>query len=144
MRLGHGSRLTGMATPSLSMVKVLSLSDYTVYVPVVHDSSLRLSSQTSFSKLSLHPMSGSVAPLFGRCTFRGGRSMYTWLGDCTSICIRSSRRNPPCTYFSSRFAIARFFPWSSGVAGCRPTRIVRRSCIHPMRGHQARPTFCVG
>lgn len=83
--LFNRSALSGMAIPSSSMVRVLSMTDFTVYGPLVRGSGLRLSSVAGFSYLSLYPMRGSVVPVFGRFTLRGGCSTYTSSPGCTSI-----------------------------------------------------------
>lgn len=78
------SRLVGMATALISIWTVLSATDRTVNWTVERDNSSELPSAAVSSKLSLYPVSGSVALLSGRCTFPGERSTYIWSLGCFS------------------------------------------------------------
>lgn len=81
------SGLTEMATSSLSVMIVLSVTDCTVYGSVARDKSLRISSVEVSSKSSLYFLSGLVVTLSGRCTLPGRWLMCTWSLGCTSIRI---------------------------------------------------------
>lgn len=99
-------RLTGMATPSLSLLRVLSVANCNVYGPVLRDNSLRLRSVAVSFKLPLYPMTGSAVSLSERRTLRGGRPMFTLSPRVLLSEIGSTCRNLPCTFFLPPFCLS--------------------------------------
>lgn len=83
---GQGKcRFTKIATPSVSMMAVLSVANCTVHVPLVRGNKLQLPSVVVSFKLSLCALRVSVVLLSRFCTLSGVRSVYTWSSGCISI-----------------------------------------------------------
>lgn len=120
---GNGSdlvpqlKLMGMATPFFLLVTVLSAAGRTLYGSVVWDSSLRLHYVAFFSWLLLCPTGGSVVPLSGHSTLRGGGQrtfdpLPASFSETGVSCQISSR-----TFFAPQFVYLRLFPEPTRVAG---------------------------